>query len=84
MAEAARRIFLVEADLGGDVLLRVLQAAQVQGAQVVGLEMAARAAAATIRMETACVDPQRAEQLAARLRSLPAVRSVGLAWTAGG
>ncbi|MFN3512506.1 MAG: hypothetical protein ACK41C_05650 [Phenylobacterium sp.] len=82
MAEAARRIFLVEADPGGDVLLRVLQAAQVQGARVVGLEMTA-ATGAAIRMETAGLEPRRAERLAARLRSLPAVRSVGLGWRVG-
>jgi acetolactate synthase regulatory subunit len=81
-ATEARRAFLVEADAaGGDVLLRVLQATVVQGARVSGLEMAAQAAGAVIRLETTGLEAQRAERLASRLRALPAVRSVGLVWT---
>ncbi len=77
-----RRTFLVLARGEGDVLLRVLAPFAVQGSPIVAAELTACAGQAAIRIEVAGMEMGRAEHLADRLRSIPAVTSVGLGWRA--
>lgn len=75
-----RHTFLVEAHAEIDVLSRVLGPFAVQGARIVGAELSERAGQVAIRIEVAGMAMARAELLVLRLRALPAVVSVGLAW----
>lgn len=76
----ARHTFLVEAHAEIDILLRVLSPFAVQGARIVGAELSERAGQVAIRIEVVGMAMGRAELVVARLRGLPAVLRVGLAW----
>lgn len=75
-----RHTFLVEAHAETDVLLRVLNPFAIQGARIVAAELSERAGQVAIRIEVIGMAMARAELVMSRLRGLPSVLAVGLAW----
>ena len=79
---AERRTFLIEASPETDILLRVLGLFAVRDARVLTLEAAESAEQTSIRIEVGAIDADAAGRLVARLREMPAVRTVGAGWRA--
>jgi hypothetical protein len=80
----ARRLFLVEAADEIDTLLRLLNIFAVRQVRVLKLEVVAAGAGLSIRLETDAMEERRAGQLAAKLGTLPIVRSVAIGWLGAG
>lgn len=75
-----RHVFLVEADQGADVLMRVLSPFALLGARITGLGLTSGGDRMDLRIEVE-LDGGIAGQLGRRLNALPAVRGVGVGWT---
>lgn len=78
--EDKRRLFLVTAEDTPDALMRVLGVASVQQVRLRALTAQPEGAAIAIRLEIDDQGDDRAQALAARLASVPAVRGVGHGW----
>ncbi len=77
---ARRHVFLVEADQGSDVLLRVLGPFALMGARIVGLALTPGEDRQALRIEVELGGAETAGLIGRRLDALPAVRGVGLGW----
>jgi len=75
-----RRLFLVTAEDTPDALMRVLGVASVQQVRLRALTAHPEGADISIRLEIDDQGDDRAQVLAARLSSVPAVRGVGHGW----
>jgi len=75
-----RRLFLVTAEDTPDALMRVLGVASVQQVRLRALTAHPDGADISIRLEIDDQGEARAQVLAARLASVPAVRGVGHGW----
>lgn len=81
-AEASRRhVFLIDADQGSDVLLRVLGPFALMGARITGLGLTAGETRQALRIEVE-LGQDEAGLIGRRLDALPVVRGVGIGWTA--
>ena len=75
-----RRLFFVTAEDTPDALMRVLGVASVQQVRLRALTAHPEGADISIRLEIDDQGDDRAQTLAARLASVPAVRGVGHGW----
>lgn len=75
-----RRLFLVTAQDTPDALMRVLGVASVQQVRLRALTAQPEGADIAIRLEIDDQGDSRAQALASRLASVPAVRGVGFGW----
>ena len=79
----ARRTFLIEAQAGADVVLRVLGPFAVQDVDILTMEASRDLGRISIRIEAGGLAEATAQGLADRLRAMPAVTGVGLGWRVG-
>ena len=77
-----QRTFLIEAQQGADVVLRVLGPFAVQGVEILTMEASQRIGGLSIRIEAGGLAEAAAQGLANRLRAMPSVTGVGLGWRA--
>jgi hypothetical protein len=82
MAEP-RRTFLVDAAAGPDLLVRVLGPFALIEAEVTDIRLERRESRVSLAIETVDLGEMRSERIAGRLRALPSVLSVGMAWRSG-
>lgn len=79
----ARRTFLIEARSGADVVLRVLGPFAAQGVEILTMEVSQDLGRISIRIEAGGLAEAAAQDLADRLRVMPAVTGLGLGWRVG-
>ena len=77
-----RCTFLIEAAPQADILLRLLAPFAVHSAPVLFLRAEQAPDRVAVRLEIGGGDLALAERLAAKLRAVPHVRSIGLGWRA--